>query len=620
MARTNYLLVLARLEAERQRKLGVIASAAQLDLSAVKDTPAALSWLERHEPEVVAFESSIPKAEQVCQKLRSRKTWSRVPMIALAEEPSDAHVEKLYAMGVDDVVPLSAWPSFIARLRALPRVESIHAPPPRGKAIVADPERERCDVVGRVLMNAGFDVRYALDRRALEYYSLQTDVNLIVLNVELGNAHQLIEQARKNKSMAAWVVATRRRDMEEQARALADLQGIALVPAIGAPESILFVANELLSNRRTARQSARVLHGTLVAFRPAGMDSDELGFTYNVSSEGLYVRTLAPPEGEEAWLELTPPKHNRRVRLLGRVVWRRGFEGNTGAAVPPGFGVQLVDGLGECLNIWREAYRTLDGASAEAPKPKSTPPPKPSSYRPGARSPSSRPPKMPVDAEPQITAIAPRLASQPDISRASAPMIELGPPVSVSEDMVRPSAPAPLPPPAPAPVPAPAPASEPVPEVPVQSGSRVGLLLLLFIVAAGAAVFVLWQQGIIGFHHAAPTAASATNPTPAPTHSAPPASASAKPAPPPEPTADLSALAPTEGYLFVKIPLQAKVYINGRAVGPTNQPVKTGCGIHFVRVGEHGGHWLSAGRAVKIECRKLTKAEFSPSPPPAAGK
>ncbi len=622
MARTNYLLVLGRLETERQRKLGVIASAAQLELSAVDSTAGALTWLERHEPEVVAFDSSIPKAEQLCQKLRSRKTWGRVPMIALASEPSDAHVEKLYSMGVDDVVPLSAWPSFISRLRALPRVESIHPPPARGKAIVADPERERCDVVGRVLMNAGFDVRYALDRRALEYYSLQTDVNLIVVNVELGDARELVEQARKNKSTAAWVIATRRRDMEEQARALADLERVALAPAIGAPESVLFVANELLSNRRTARRSSRVLHGTLVAFRPAGTDSDDLGFTYNISSEGMYVRTLAPPEGEEAWLELTPAKHNRRVRLLGRVVWRRGFEGNTGASVPPGFGLQLIDGLGDGLRIWRESYLALEGASVETgSKPKSAPPPKPASYRPppGMKRSSSRPPK-PIEAEPEIMAIAPRLASEPRIPRVSAPEIELGAPVSMNEDFIRPSAPMPPPAPTPTPAPAAAPAAEPAPQ---QSGSRIGLIVLLLIVGAGATIFVLWQQGIVGSHGAAPAPSAETTTAtankqprrPAPTHSAAAASASAAPASPPEPTADLSALTPTEGYLFVKFPVKANVYINGRSIGPTNQPVKTGCGMRFVRVGQEFGHWLSDGHPVKIECSKLTKTAFEASAP-----
>lgn len=621
MSRTSYLLVVARLEAERRRKLGVIASATHLELAAVENIGSTLSWLEHHEPEVVAFDSSMPKAEQLCHKLRSRKAWGRVPMIALAAEPSDAHVEKLFSLGVDDVVPLSAWPAFIARLRALPRVESIQPPPGRGKAIVADPERERCDVVGRVLTNAGFDVRAALDRRALEYYSLQNDVALIVANVELGDMRNLVEQARKSQSTAAWVVASRRRDLDEHARSLADLERVAVAPATGAPESVLFVANELLSNRRTARQSTRVLCGTLVSFRPAGTETDDLGFSYNVSENGLYVRTLAPPEGDEVWLELSPPKHNRRVRLLGRVVWRRGFEGNTGASVPPGFGVQLLDGLGEGLSQWQEGYLTLDGASVSGTADRPQPPPKPEGYR---RKPADRPPPPagPDDAEPQITAIAPPLGSEPELPRVSAPSIEVGPPQSITEELLEN-------PPA-APVRTEPTVMEARPETPAapaaesRSAGGLALLLALVVVAAGAAVFVLWQRGTFGGGHApAPAAPEATaHPKPEPpapkTASAAAPSASAPAAP--EPTADLSKLTPTQGYLYVKTSLDANVYINGRSVGPTNKPVMTGCGMHFVRVGKAGGVWLSAGRAVKIECGKLTKAAFSPSPPPAKKK
>ena len=61
------------------------------------------------------------------------------------------------------------------------------------------------------------------------------------------------------------------------------------------------------------RGTARVLYGTAVAFRPMGRDTDDFGFTYNVSAGGLYVRTLAPPDEQLVWLELCPPRGERRV-------------------------------------------------------------------------------------------------------------------------------------------------------------------------------------------------------------------------------------------------------------------------------------------------------------------
>jgi hypothetical protein len=100
------------------------------------------------------------------------------------------------------------------------------------------------------------------------------------------------------------------------------------------------------------------LFGTAVAFRVAGGAEDDLGFTYNVSSGGVFVRTLAPLDsGQEGWLELWPPRSERAVRLAGRVAWRRAFGPNESATVPPGFGIQLMGGLTGDLERWERGCR-----------------------------------------------------------------------------------------------------------------------------------------------------------------------------------------------------------------------------------------------------------------------
>jgi hypothetical protein len=138
------------------------------------------------------------------------------------------------------------------------------------------------------------------------------------------------------------------------------VKGVTITDGFAAPENVLFAANELLLGDRTSgRTSARVAHGTAVSFRGAGREHDEQGFTYNVSEKGLYVRTLSAPEDEEAWLELWPPRLDRRVRLVGRVAWRRPFGYNEMATVPPGFGVEIVDGAKRDLALWADGYARL---------------------------------------------------------------------------------------------------------------------------------------------------------------------------------------------------------------------------------------------------------------------
>jgi hypothetical protein len=122
----------------------------------------------------------------------------------------------------------------------------------------------------------------------------------------------------------------------------------------------VFLANELeRGGAGDKRASRRLLYGTTVSFRGAGRDADEHGFSYNLSLGGLYVRTLAPPEDDLVWLEIRPPRSERRVRLEGRVVWRRKFGPSEGATVPPGFGVALTDATRRDLEAWEGGYRAF---------------------------------------------------------------------------------------------------------------------------------------------------------------------------------------------------------------------------------------------------------------------
>ena len=78
-----------------------------------------------------------------------------------------------------------------------------------------------------------------------------------------------------------------------------------------------------------------------------------------MSEGGLYVRTLAPPEDDEVWIELCPPRSERRVRLVGKVAWRRRFNHNENATVPPGFGLSISDAAKGDIAAWAEGYRTI---------------------------------------------------------------------------------------------------------------------------------------------------------------------------------------------------------------------------------------------------------------------
>ncbi len=636
MPAARYLLILARLEAERKRKLGVIATADEMELVTLEDAPAALTWLERHDPRVVVFDPTLPKVEKVCQKLRGKKQLAGVPLLALSPDIDDPFVAKLYGMGADDVLPSSAWASLVERIRAVPVAESLRPPPARGRAIVADPDHGRCDVIGRVLMNAGYDVRLALDERALEYYSQQKDIQLVVANADLGSPVALAQSSRKRPDPPVWIITSQRRELAELTDATSGLEKVAVIGAYAPPENLLFTANELAADHRdSGRSSDRVLFGTLVWFRAAGADEDDIGFSYNISRDGLYVRSLAPPEADVLWLEIRPPRSKTRARLEGRVVWRQRFGPGASASGPAGFGVQISGGLGDAIATWHESYEALaknvaPGGFARVSRP--------DLELPSAGSRASAPVV-------QITGVEDPTPSLDRPSVGVAPPVPPAPPAPESIDFELDESSLVAPPPAPAvaadelvtvPVPPPAPSSStPSPSTPsslppaprrsrlpllIVSGLAMGAVVAAVVVATRPAPAPPTSAPVETASAAAPPTASAAPPasmSAAPPPSSAPAPSSAAPAastPVDLSGGDGSDLLTTEGYLVVHSTLDGVVYLSGFAAGPTNHKLKTHCGLRYARVGVVPmGKWLSDGKTVDIKCQKISEVTLDPA-------
>lgn len=600
MPPSRRLLVLSRLDPEQKRVLGVTATANKLELDTVESVEAALTWLDRGDPRVVVFDTSLPRAEKLCAKIRSKKQLARVPIIGLTSEMNDALAPKFFSIGADDLIPKSLGAPLMTRLRAMPKDDSLRPPADRGKAVVADSDRSRGDVFGRVLANAGYDVKYALDRLSLEFYTQQSDLKLIVATTELGDPKPHIQRSRKSGSAPVWIVTAPRRDLEGHLATLGSLDAVRVMPLGAPPEDVLFTSNELLGGARHARSSARILYGTVVAFRDAGADDDELGFSYNVSAGGVYVRTLAPaPEGR-VWLELRPPRSKSRVRLEGRVAWKRSFFDASGATSPPGFGVELVDGLGDGLEAWREAYAALAGPARPAPAKPEPPEPPPS-----------------VDVSVRESTIEEPIEELGD--DALRPATEPPPP---------PAAPAPRAPPPPPPArPGPSAGAAPVP-APVapppraRSGRWLWPLVVLGALAGAAAalVFSLSERRPEPTPHPAPppapplSAASATAvrdgaaDAAGPEASVPEAAAAAI-----DDGKDGSELNWNQGYLLVESPATLDVYATGVKIGETNQQNLSRCGLRYVRLGKGDPpSWQSPGQTVDVKCQAVTRVAIEP--------
>jgi DNA-binding response OmpR family regulator len=351
-------LAVGEFRASTLAKLDAAAGASAFDLSVVHGAREAAHWLEKTVPSVLVVDGLDAHAKTVALNVRAESRLAQLPILAVGDVPHDLAFADLFSWGGDDLISLETDRHLIARLRGLPREEQTRTAEGRGNALIADADRVRRLVVGRVLRNAGYSVSFAVTLADLQERSSHDRPELVVASLELlENARESVEFSRARGETATWIVACPPRELRSQRALLEGLDRAAVTDGFAPPENVLFLANELRNaGTFNQRASKRLLYGTTVAFRGAGREQDDFGYTYNVSEGGLYVRTLAPPDDDLVWLELAPPRSERRVRLVGKVAWRRRFGPNERATVPHGFGVQIVEAAQSCLTHWRAGY------------------------------------------------------------------------------------------------------------------------------------------------------------------------------------------------------------------------------------------------------------------------
>lgn len=630
----------------------------------------ALTWLDQHQPRAIIIDSSVSRALTLCVMARAKPALADIPILGLVPAVDDLSFARWLVAGADDVVPVTA-PSRIAdRIGNVPLEGSLRPQASRGMAVVSHADPSRCDVVGRVLSQAGFDVRFALDAAKLCEYASEPDVQLVVASTAIGEPASLIERVRGTASLPAWVVADPALEPWAYPRPFGDRERAVIMSARSQPDAVLFASNALLSaSGLRARRSTRVLFGAVVSFRRPEQVGAELGYSFNLSENGLFVRTLAPPPLGPVMLELTPPGSTVRHSFEGEVVWRRPFANPSLATAPPGFGARFVRGRGDAMSVWLEAYRSLASSSGVpiSPAPESHPRSEPEELA-GAITDATLPPTLrrPAPASP--------LPSQDNVVplpiRSVDTLVEPEPPVQEppahEPPVVDPPAdepmakvlsaqdPAPQPPMPPTPAPvydgpvdfapvelAPIAPSPLLPESHVIERTSRRSLALPALGAIGvlglitASAIAIWAFVGDRFMSNAPAVAvaspesaetasavfSAETSSPAVESAAAPVVSSAPVLPAaPEACPQLADgegqnVLSYEGLLVVCAPEPLDVYASGVLVGKTNQKLVARCHMKYVRLGEGSPvRWRSEGKTVEIPCRGGVRVDIEPLP------
>ncbi len=295
--------------------------------------------------DALILDMSTPGAALVCMRARGKLLRNRIPILAFVPGEDEAAFARAYRAGADEVFVAGRPELLTSRLEAVARSGAPQPPSPRGDAVVADGDRARGEVLERVLRDAGFKVELAMDAFAARLQVGRPSLKVAVVDAALEDVTSLIAQAKGKGARCAWVIRVRPEQLDEVAQKLLRVERATAVNAYGPPDDVLFETNRLLEPPASEhRADPRRLYGSVVRLRFEDTGKEDFGYTYNVSSVGVFVRTLAPPAGTAVTMELMPPGRGDRVRLEGEVVWRREFGATRKEPVPAGFGVRITGG------------------------------------------------------------------------------------------------------------------------------------------------------------------------------------------------------------------------------------------------------------------------------------
>ena len=361
MTDLQHVLAVGGFGSAERNVLADVAEQSALSLHIEADLANAGAWLDAHDAVALLVDGDEPDNCNFAVEQRALSKSAALPVLSWTRVVNDLSFGEAFAWGADDVVERSNPYALTTRLRHLPKGFRSVEMPHRGVALIADGDRNRRIVTGRVLRNAGYSITFAISGHDVEQFVQADNVELVVANSELLEAPlDMLERLRQAGSRALFIVNYPPRALKQARKSFTRLERATPTDGFAPAENVLFVSNELSRGFGVdKRTSPRLLFGTTTCFRGAGRESDDFGYSYNISHDGIYVRTLAPPDDDIVWLELCPPRSERRVRLVGRVAWRRGLSNSEFATVPPGFGVQIVDGAQMDLQAWRSCYRAF---------------------------------------------------------------------------------------------------------------------------------------------------------------------------------------------------------------------------------------------------------------------
>lgn len=354
---------------------------AGLSARRIESAEHAVSILEREPPCALFLDAKQENLQAFLQEFRENRVLFAVPVLLRVEAMDALLLGNAYRWGVDDFIVdgynMSQFSAFVAAVGNKDSWNAVRAP--AGQVILAHPDRRDRVEIGRILKRNGFDTFFAGSAEELTAAIREKNARAVIVSCDIPGkpvAEMLLESHREQDELPPFVLAVGPDKIEEISKKIPDGMSVRLFETGSDPEGITFVLNELLAPPPVGtRRSERVLWGTPVSFIHRGGTGRMSGFSFNINLGGLYIRTLTSlPLQTKIELSFRPPYGRGLVLADAQVVWRKRLGDVSGAASPPGMGVQFLelwpaDQAAHEVGYQKLVEQTAAGRSVTAPPP-----------------------------------------------------------------------------------------------------------------------------------------------------------------------------------------------------------------------------------------------------------
>jgi len=316
----------------------------------------ALDMAKSEHPILILLDHYMPEmtGRECCRLIKLNEKLRDIPIIMVTSAVDLQEVKECFEAGCDDYVtkpiPQAHLKDKISTILKAHKAQQGSDQPTKSfnrTVLFAGIDDEANLLLNEALLKFGYEVVRAFnDRQALDLAKEhQGRLDCLICDLTLREWKlKLLEELKKSNLLEQIpiIMIGEERQSKEDAKAMYDLAVMLYLEKSLSCDESLFRINHIFFSHQTndIRKTARIPAIFLIKYQIKRRTYQ--GYTYNLSEDGIFIRTVNPPEpGTEITVTFSLPDDEERITGEGQVVWCQNYTSYHLRFSYPGMGVHF---------------------------------------------------------------------------------------------------------------------------------------------------------------------------------------------------------------------------------------------------------------------------------------